>query len=83
MGGNVLLVNEKSFYNAFYGNWPKDAQSSSGAYFPKKSDSLYSAFDPEWLLLKRAHSTDEARKQMRNMASTKFKGSGGGRGIHV
>ncbi|MGB7566371.1 MAG: FtsX-like permease family protein [Chitinivibrionales bacterium] len=75
MGGSVLLVNEKSFYNAFYENWPKDAQSSSGAYFPKKSDSLYSAFDPEWLLLKRAHSTDEARKQMRDMASTKFKGA--------
>jgi ABC-type transport system, involved in lipoprotein release, permease component len=75
INNNVLLVNEKSFYNAFYGNWPQDAQTSSSAYFLKKSDPLYSAFDPEWLLLKRARSTDEARKQMRDMASTKFKGA--------
>lgn len=75
MRENVFLVNEKSFYSAFYGNWPQDAQALPGAYFPKKSDSLYSAFDPEWLLLKRARSTDDAKKQMRDMASTKFKGA--------
>jgi ABC-type lipoprotein release transport system permease subunit len=75
MKGNVLLVNEKSFYTAFYGNWPRDEHLTSDAYFPQKNDSLYSAFDPEWLLLKRAHSTDEARKQVRDIASTKFKGA--------
>jgi ABC-type lipoprotein release transport system permease subunit len=75
ISGNVFLVNEKSFYTKYYGNWPQDAQTLPGAYFPKKSDPLYDALDPEWLLLKRAHSTDEARKQMRDMASTKFKGS--------
>ena len=75
MKENVLLVNEKSFYAAFYGNWPRDERLTPDAYFPQKSDPLYSALDPEWLLLKRAHSTDEARKQMRDINSTKFKGS--------
>ena len=75
MNANVFLVNEKSFYSAFYGNWPHDAHASPEAYFPSPNDPLYGAFDPEWLLLKRAHSTDEARKQMRDINSTKFKGS--------
>jgi ABC-type lipoprotein release transport system permease subunit len=75
MRGNVLLVNEKSFYTAFYGNWPRDEHLTPDAYFPHINDPLYGAFDPEWLLLKRAHSTDEARKQVRDIASTKFKGA--------
>jgi ABC-type lipoprotein release transport system permease subunit len=75
MGGNILLVNEKSFYSAYYGNWPKDASAFPNAYIPKKDDKLYDAFDPEWLLLKRARSTDDAKKQMRDMASTKYKGT--------
>jgi putative ABC transport system permease protein len=71
----VFLANEKSFYSAFYGNWPQETQVSQSAYIPKKTDALYAAFDPEWLLLKRARSTDEAKKQMRDMSSTKFKGA--------
>jgi ABC-type lipoprotein release transport system permease subunit len=74
MSGNIVLVNEKQFYNAYYGNWPKDASTFPAAYLPKKGDKLYEAFDPEWLLLKRARSTDDAKKQMRDMASTKYKG---------
>jgi ABC-type lipoprotein release transport system permease subunit len=75
IGADVLLVNEKTFYSAFYGNWPKDASSFPGAYIPKKSDKLYDAIDPEYVLLKRARSTDQARKQMREMGSTAYKGS--------
>ena len=75
LDGNIILVNEKSFYNAYYGRWPIDASTFPAAYKPKKTDQLYPALDPEWLLLKRARSTDEAKKQMRNMSSTKFKGA--------
>jgi len=75
LNGNIVLVNEKTFYNAYYGNWPKDASTFPDAYIPKKGDKLYDALDPEWLLLKRARSTDDAKKQMRDMASTKYKGA--------
>ncbi|HEX7511690.1 MAG TPA: FtsX-like permease family protein, partial [Chitinivibrionales bacterium] len=75
LSGNIALVNEKAFYAAYYGNWPKDASTLPDAFIPKKGDKLYNALDPEWLLLKRARSTDDAKKQMRDMASTKYKGA--------
>jgi ABC-type lipoprotein release transport system permease subunit len=75
VGDNILLVNEKAFYAAYYANWPKDARVFPGAYIPKKGDKLYDAFDPEYVLLKRARSTDDAKKQMREMSSTSYKGT--------
>jgi ABC-type lipoprotein release transport system permease subunit len=75
MGSNILFVNEKTFYNAYYGNWPVDASSFPEAYIPQKGEKIYSAIDPEWLLLDRARSTDQAKKQIRNMTATKYKGA--------
>jgi ABC-type lipoprotein release transport system permease subunit len=75
MAPNILLVNEKAFYGAYYGSWPKDASLFPGAYIPKKEDGLYAAFDPEYQLLKRARSSEEAAKRGRQMASTAYKGS--------
>ncbi len=74
-GFNILLLNEKAFYNAYYSDWPVDASGFSNAYIPKKEDSLSIAFDPEWLLLDRARSSYETRRQIRKMASTSFKGT--------
>jgi ABC-type lipoprotein release transport system permease subunit len=71
----IMLVNEKSFYGDFYSHWPKDAASFPGAYIPKKGDRLFDAFDPEYVLLDRARSSDEAMKRMREMSSTAYKGS--------
>jgi ABC-type lipoprotein release transport system permease subunit len=75
MGKAILLVNEKDFYSAYYGHWPVDASNFKDAYFPSAKDKFYDAFDPEWLLLKRARTTDEAKKQVRAMTSTKYKGT--------
>jgi ABC-type lipoprotein release transport system permease subunit len=75
MNANILLVNEKAFYASFYKNWPQDAALLPGAYIPKKGDKLYDAFDPEYVLLDRARSSDDYTKRMREMGSTAYKGS--------
>jgi ABC-type lipoprotein release transport system permease subunit len=75
MNANIVLVNEKAFYNVFYGNWPKDASLFPGAYIPQKRDKLYSALDPEYVLLDRARSSEDYTKRMREMGSTGYKGS--------
>jgi len=74
-GAPILLVNEKAFYAAYYDNWPASAEPAAGAYVPKKGDKLFDAFDPEWLLLPRSHTSDEARKAVRDAGSSKFKGT--------
>jgi ABC-type lipoprotein release transport system permease subunit len=75
MKGHILLVNEKALYETYYSNWPKDAASFEGASVPKKGDKLYEAFDPEYVLLDRARSSDDMKKRMRETASTAYKGS--------
>ncbi|MDD5674560.1 MAG: FtsX-like permease family protein [Chitinivibrionales bacterium] len=75
MRGNVVFVNEKEFYAGYYYHWPQDARAHyPGAYLPAKSDVYYAAFDPEWMLLKRSRTTDDATKQVRELGKSKFKG---------
>jgi ABC-type lipoprotein release transport system permease subunit len=74
-GREMLLVNEKALYGAYYTNWPEDAALFPEAYIPQPDEKLYPAFDPEWQVLKRAHSSDDVRKQVRKMASTSYKGT--------
>jgi ABC-type lipoprotein release transport system permease subunit len=73
MGNNVLLVNEKLFYNTYYENWPKDT-ALAGISLPKKSDPWYNALGPEWLLLKRCRTTEDVTNQYREIGKSKFKG---------
>jgi ABC-type lipoprotein release transport system permease subunit len=74
-GAPILLVNEKAFFSAYYEDWPAPPEPGSTAYVPKKGDNLFDAYDPEWLLLPRSHTSDEARKAMRDAGSSKFKGT--------
>ena len=74
LSANILLVNEKTFFASYYTNWPRDAASFPGAYIPKKGEKLFAAFDPEYVLLDRARSSDDYTKRMREMASTAYKG---------
>jgi ABC-type lipoprotein release transport system permease subunit len=65
---NAVLVNEARFYKFFYDHWPLPAGSAAAALLPKKTNPLYPALAPEWILLKRTKTTMEAQKQSKDIA---------------
>ncbi|MCU0848624.1 MAG: FtsX-like permease family protein [Spirochaetes bacterium] len=72
--GNIMLLNEKTFFKTYLSNLPEDAGKHAGAYVPKKASGLYPAFCTEWKLLPRTSTNDELRAKLAEMTRTKWKG---------
>jgi ABC-type lipoprotein release transport system permease subunit len=66
---NSVLVNERRFYGFFYDHWPRPVDSIAGGagLVPLKSNPIYGALAPEWLLLKRTKTTTEMQKQTKEV----------------
>jgi ABC-type antimicrobial peptide transport system permease subunit len=72
---NVVLLQEDSFYKTFLENLPvPPSDGSAGFYVPKKGDSLYPVFSPEWKLLPQTKTGDEWLKKIHTMNKTRWKG---------
>jgi ABC-type lipoprotein release transport system permease subunit len=70
---SAILLNENIFYPLFYENLPQSPLKYPGVYIPQKSDRLYSALAPEWILLPRTKTTDDYMKKMHQLTSKKRK----------
>ena len=70
---NAMLMNENLFYPLFYENLPSFPVKTSGVYIPQKSDPLYEALAPEWILLPRTRTTDDFQKKLHQLTSKKWK----------
>jgi ABC-type lipoprotein release transport system permease subunit len=71
--GNVVLVNEKNFYDAFYDTWPKSTAATAGPFRPDTTLAYYKALGGEWLLLPRSNTTKDVVKQYREIAQKGWK----------
>ncbi|MRR09836.1 FtsX-like permease family protein, partial [bacterium] len=68
---DAALVNERDFYDAYYGTVPAPA---AGRPLPDSASPLWPALAPEYLLMRRAATTDEFTEVTREMARASFKG---------
>ncbi len=68
LDGNVMLVNEKEFYDAFYDLWPASSAADRGTFRPDTSIGIYKALGGEWLLVPRSRNTKDAMKLYREIA---------------
>ncbi|MBN1576845.1 MAG: FtsX-like permease family protein [Chitinispirillaceae bacterium] len=66
--GNVVLVNEKDFYKAFYDTWPKSTAAGTGPFRPDTTNGIYKALGGEWLLVPRSSTTKDMMKLYREIA---------------
>lgn len=73
LDGNVVLVNEKDFYRAFYDVWPKSTAADKGAFRPDLTAGCYTALGGEWLLLDRQRTTKDVMKTYREIAQNGWK----------
>jgi ABC-type lipoprotein release transport system permease subunit len=73
LDGNVVLVNEKEFYKAFYDVWPKSTAADRGIFLPDSSAGCYPALGGEWLLLERQRTTKDVMKMYREIAQNGWK----------
>jgi ABC-type lipoprotein release transport system permease subunit len=71
--GNVILVNEKDFYQTFYDCWPKSTVADKGPFRPDTSIACYKALGGEWLLVKRSKTTNDVLKTYRDVAQKGWK----------
>jgi ABC-type lipoprotein release transport system permease subunit len=67
-GPKIVLVNDRQFYGAYYGVWPADTRKQTAAVIPDSGSRLSEALAPEWLLFKRAKTTEEIRRQYKFMS---------------
>jgi ABC-type lipoprotein release transport system permease subunit len=72
---SVILVNEITFYNAFYYEWPKDASNFPTAYIPTIKNPLYEVLSPTWVVMPRAKTTAELTKVTREIGQKRLKGT--------
>jgi|WetSurMetagenome_2_1015567.scaffolds.fasta_scaffold00724_14 ABC-type lipoprotein release transport system permease subunit len=66
--GGFVLVNEKRFYHFYYDHWPRPLGRDEASTLPEKGSPLYAALAPEWMLLKRTYTTQEAQKQTKEIS---------------
>ncbi|HMD69110.1 MAG TPA: ABC transporter permease, partial [Chitinivibrionales bacterium] len=66
--GGIVFVNEKLLYRFYYDHWPKPLGPEAAAALPQKGTTLYRALAPEWILLKRTSTTQEAQKQTKEIS---------------
>ena len=66
---NVILLNENIFYPLFYEDLPQSPLKYRGFYVPQRSDRLYSALAPEWILLPRTKTTEEFKIKLHKLTS--------------
>jgi ABC-type lipoprotein release transport system permease subunit len=71
---DVLLVNERDFYRAYYMPLPPPAGPEVMKRMPDSAHPLWPALAPEYMLMKRCATTQEVTKIMREMGRAKFKG---------
>lgn len=71
VAADAALVNERDFYDAYYGTVPAPA---AGRPLPDSGSPLWPALAPEYLLMRRAATTDEFTEVTREMARASFKG---------
>jgi ABC-type lipoprotein release transport system permease subunit len=73
IGGNTILIRDREFYAIFYGHWPvKDSKRPEQNSMV--SDEFRKALSPEWLLLERSHSSDDAKKKLIEIDERNFPG---------
>jgi ABC-type lipoprotein release transport system permease subunit len=75
IGENVVLINDEKFYDFYYPNLPKSYGSHFDAFVPKEGDAWHNLIAPEWILLKRTYTTDEAVKKYVELGKEKWKGT--------
>lgn len=68
---NSILINENLFYDFYYNHWPKSYDSLLVSLISFKQSKILNAFVKEWILLKRAKTTQELQKQIREIAKIK------------
>ena len=66
---SAILLNENIFYPLFYENLPQTPLKQKGFYVPQKSDLLYPALAPEWILLPRTKTTEEFKVKLHKLTS--------------
>jgi len=71
--GDILLLNDYIFYPIYYDDLPLPPQAVPGAYIPQRSDALYQAFAPEWVLLPRTKTTDDFKKKLNQLTAKRSK----------
>jgi len=71
---DVLLVNERDFYRAYYMSLPPAARPEVMISMPDSSNPIWSVLAPEYMLMKRCATTQEVTKIMREMGRARFKG---------
>ena len=69
-----VLMNERTFYNAFYRQWPMVADSALKKALPDSLNPLFASLTPEYRLMKRCKTTEEVVKIMRETGRAKYKG---------
>jgi ABC-type lipoprotein release transport system permease subunit len=71
---NVLLVNERDFYRAYYMPLPPSGSSETMKRMPDSTHPLWPVLAPEYMLMKRCATSQEYMKIMREMGRARFKG---------
>jgi ABC-type lipoprotein release transport system permease subunit len=71
---NVLFVNERDFYRAYYSPLPQSPPQEIMAKMPDSTSPLWPALGPEFMLMKRCATTEEVTKVVREMSRAHFKG---------
>lgn len=71
--GSVVLVNEKSFYKAFYATWPAPVVANQQVFRPDSTRAIVAALGGEWMLTKRSKTTKDVMKLYREIAQKGWK----------
>ena len=73
---NVILLNDEKFYDSsYYPHLPKNAPTEPVIFDLKPDNPWVGLLAPEWILLKRTATTDEATKKYLDLGKKKWKGT--------
>ena len=67
----VVLVNDRDFYGFFYDHWPEIPEGDALTPIPDSTSSLYPFLCREWILMKRAHTTQEMQRDLKLLPQLK------------
>ncbi|MCU0606387.1 MAG: ABC transporter permease [Candidatus Edwardsbacteria bacterium] len=71
---DALLLNERDFYDAYYGTFPAPPAPATARQLPDTGNPLWPALAPEYVLMRRAATTDEYTEVTREMTRASYKG---------
>ena len=71
---NALIVNDRDFYRWYYMPLPPPPSENFAATLPDSTHPLFSAFAPEFTLMKRASTTREYTKSFRELSQQRVRG---------